>query len=795
MVYETVVGRIKEDLEKFGIKATGYIGKHIVGTGEDAHLTTKVFIDLLRPHVILICGKRGCLTGDTMIFTDKGFKKIEKFDEEKDLVYSYNKLANSFEWKKAKLIKYKIDKREPLVKFHLDDGQTLIATSEHPFLTFNGNESVWLESKKFMEGDSVMTVTELPEVKNDSESERIARLLGFVLADDTISIRKVRRKDGRGYMYNGTEHKVRITNESEEVLSQANEDIEKEFKVKADRWKRKESNCEDITNCSSRTVKKLVELGVPVGAKSKKIRVPDIVWRSSNTFKANFLKALFSCDGYISKTGDRIEYYSNSRQFLLDLQLLLLHFGIQSKIFDKKIKLKGRNYLSYRLQISDYSSIENFKKIGFFDEPKNKRLQLHKFWRIKRRKGSQYFGNLFCQPIKTMVLHRGENEVYDLIVPGTHSFIANGVISHNSGKSYSAGTIVEEILSLEKEYAEKIACVVFDPVGIYWSMKLPNEQEIQLLKEWKLEPKKFDQVKVYVPLELKEAYEKAGIPVDYTISISPKDFSPDDWALAFNLERTSQEAITLERNFSELADEKKDFGIDDFVIKIKDDRMVEQDVKNILINFLEAAKSWGIFSEEGMRIEDIVKPGQVSVIDLSRVRGEAWGLRNLIAAWITRQIYRERVLARKEEELARVESRERKKVFPLTWLVLEESHNFIPSDQQTVSSEPIKMIAKQGREPGISLICITQMPAKIHQDVLSQCDIVISFRLTSKDDLQALHAVYQTYMPEQLEKVINNLPRHLIGSAIILDDNLEKVFSINVRPRTSWHSGGTAAIL
>ena len=59
MVYETVSGRLKKDLEKFGTKAAGYIGKHIVGTGEEAHLTTKVYLDLIRPHVILICGKRG----------------------------------------------------------------------------------------------------------------------------------------------------------------------------------------------------------------------------------------------------------------------------------------------------------------------------------------------------------------------------------------------------------------------------------------------------------------------------------------------------------------------------------------------------------------------------------------------------------------------------------------------------------------------------------------------------------------------------------------------------------------
>lgn len=379
----------------------------------------------------------------------------------------------------------------------------------------------------------------------------------------------------------------------------------------------------------------------------------------------------------------------------------------------------------------------------------------------------------------------------DLLKP--HVILCAG--KRGMGKSYAVAVIIEELLSLEKEYAEKTACVIFDPVGIYWSMKFPNEQQVELVKQWQLEPKGFDNVKVYVPLELKEAYEKAGIPVDYTISISPKEFSPDDWSLAFNLERTSQEAVTLERNFNELLVEKRDFDIDDFITRIKDDKLVGQDVKNTLINFLKVSKIWGIFSKEGMKIEDIVKPHQASVIDLSRVKGEAWGLRNLIAAWITRQIYRERVLARKEEELAKIEYREPKKVFPLTWLVFEEAHQFVASDRETVSSEPIKMIAKQGREPGISLVVITQMPNKVHQDVLSQCDLVISFRLTSRDDLQALHSVMQTYVQEELWKYINRLPRGMIGSAIVLDDSLEKIFTINIRPRLSWHSGGTAAIV
>ncbi|MEM7824689.1 MAG: ATP-binding protein, partial [Candidatus Aenigmatarchaeota archaeon] len=124
----------------------------------------------------------------------------------------------------------------------------------------------------------------------------------------------------------------------------------------------------------------------------------------------------------------------------------------------------------------------------------------------------------------------------------------------------------------------------------------------------------------------------------------------------------------------------------------------------------------------------------------------------------------------------------------------EEAHNFVPSDRDVSSSADIKRVAKEGREPGVGLIVITQMPSKIHQDILSQTDLVISFRLTSKDDLQALHSVMQTYVQEELEKYLNRLPR-IPGSAILLDDNLEKIFTVNIRPRISHHAGGTARVV
>ena len=203
----------------------------------------------------------------------------------------------------------------------------------------------------------------------------------------------------------------------------------------------------------------------------------------------------------------------------------------------------------------------------------------------RTKKDLKKFGRAAAGYIGKHIVGKGEDahlttKVYiDLLRP--HVVLCCG--KRGSGKSYSIGVVLEELLSLEKKYAEKTAAVVFDPIGIYWSMKMPNQQQVELLKNWGLKPKGFNTVKIYVPSELKTAYEEAGIPVDYTISISPKEFSPDDWTLAFNFDRTSEFAINLERAVNALREEK-DFDIDDIITRIKDDAQISQHVKNVLTN-------------------------------------------------------------------------------------------------------------------------------------------------------------------------------------------------------------------
>ena len=352
MSYDIIVGRGESDKKMLGNKGLVYIGKGYVKMGQYTSLSNKIYLDVAKSHVILVAGKRGCLEGETLVFTDKGYKKIKEFDKHNDKVLSFNKEKKEFEWENAELLIYPITK-EKLLEIELKDGRKIKLTKEHPLLMNYGKYLFYRHAQELKVNDKIVLPTKLPEIKGDKESLRIARLLGFILADGSIGVREGTFKDGRGKPYNGTKARIRIHNGSEEVLSQAKQDLEKEFKVTAKRYKRNDCNYEIIETKHQKIVNKFMELGIPKGLKSGIIRVPKIVFESSNDFKANFIKALFDCDGYIPSSGRYLDYSSKSKKFLEDLQILLTHFKIESSIRIKNAKLNGKIFENYRLFITD----------------------------------------------------------------------------------------------------------------------------------------------------------------------------------------------------------------------------------------------------------------------------------------------------------------------------------------------------------------------------------------------------------------------------------------------------------
>ena len=59
MAYEIIIGRNEADKKKFGEQGTLLLGKHYVKMGQVTSLSNEIYLDVVRSHVVFICGKRG----------------------------------------------------------------------------------------------------------------------------------------------------------------------------------------------------------------------------------------------------------------------------------------------------------------------------------------------------------------------------------------------------------------------------------------------------------------------------------------------------------------------------------------------------------------------------------------------------------------------------------------------------------------------------------------------------------------------------------------------------------------
>lgn len=383
--------------------------------------------------------------------------------------------------------------------------------------------------------------------------------------------------------------------------------------------------------------------------------------------------------------------------------------------------------------------------------------------------------------------------VYDITVPKTHNFLAGengGLVCHNS---YTGAVIAEEFFRLPDEVRNNLSMLMIDTMGIWWSLKNPNEKQISLLKDWGLKPRSFD-ADVYIPEGFEEQYKEADVPFDHTFSIRASSLSTEDWSIAFDISLVDPLGVLLERVMRTLEDEEN-YGVEGIIEAIKNDERSSKDVKQALENRFLSAKEWGIFSQEGLTIEEILSPGKVSVLDMSYFGhlSSGWSVRGLLTGLLSRRIYRKRVEARRQEEVSSIRGTKNISV-PMTWILIDEAHQFLPADGKTPASGPLTTLVKEGRQPGISVSFITQRPGAIHPNAISQSDLIISHRLTARPDLEALRNIMQTYMTFDIKDYINDLPRKK-GAAIVLDDNSERIYSMRVRPRMSWHAGSTPIAL
>jgi len=390
------------------------------------------------------------------------------------------------------------------------------------------------------------------------------------------------------------------------------------------------------------------------------------------------------------------------------------------------------------------------------------------------------------------------NPVY-MDVAGAHVVFIVG--KRGSGKSYSMGSVAEGMANLEPEVKQNLSIILLDTMGIYWTMKYPNMQESEILKNWGLEPHALD-VKIFTPADFFYKYKDQGIPTDYPFSIRATDVGPEDWSHAFKIEENSAEGVLITKAVQKLreryARKNSSYSMDELIEVVDEDHESPPVARSIVKNQFEKAKNWGIFSREGTPLKDIVQGGQETVLDLSpyATMASGWDIKGLVVGIISRVLFQQRMLARKTEEFKSVDAAmhyfskdtEEKMSEPLVWLALDEAHELLPREGKTAATEPLVTILREGRQPGISLMLVTQQPAKIHTDVMTQSDTVLAHRLTAKMDIEALGGLMQSYMRHGLDKEINMLPR-VKGAAVIFDDTNETLFPVQMRPRFTWHGG------
>ncbi|HLC99231.1 MAG TPA: DUF87 domain-containing protein [Candidatus Nanoarchaeia archaeon] len=410
------------------------------------------------------------------------------------------------------------------------------------------------------------------------------------------------------------------------------------------------------------------------------------------------------------------------------------------------------------------------------------------------KRGTIFLGKQYVKMGRVTSL---SNSIY-LDVATSHVVFICG--KRGGGKSYTMGVVAEGLADIEGDVKQNLSFILLDTMGIYWTMKYPNKPDEELLEKWGLKGKGLD-VKIYTPEMYYNAYKEKGIPTDHPFSIKPSELDSSDWHLTFDVSPNEPLGVLIERIVYRLRKEMGDYGIEDMITAVREDKRSEQNVRDALENRLLGAQEWGVFSKKGTPMKDLAQGGQVTVLDVScyATTPGGWKIKSLIVGLISKKLFIERMIDRKDEEYETIhqathyfseEQKEKKLSMPMVWLVVDEAHEFLPREGKTAASDALITILREGRQPGISLILATQQPGKIHTDVMTQSDTFLSHRITAKIDVEALSMLMQSYMREGLDVQLDSLPR-VKGAAVMFDDTNERLYSIKVRPRFTWHGGSS----
>ena len=365
-----------------------------------------------------------CVTGDTPIFTEKGIFTVGEmqgpnFKAVQDARMSDPVLCQAKQFfSTGKKKTYRLQTME---------GYFIKCTANHRVLTSEG----WKRADELEQGDT-LHILNREGCFGEIGSPELGYVLGWLVADGGISedcaildfydTKKILAQEFAEYTFSLVDG-----------LEKSNRSygITPSYIEKTDKY----------TFSSVRLRRLCKEYGVN---KDNLRKVPAIVRHGTFETQQAFLRAVFTADGTFNDGGEKgasVRLDSISPELLEGVQLLLLNFGIASKIYWDRRKAGYRklpdgkgSYKEYwceaqhTLTISKRNLILFKTKIGFLLDYKTEAL-------------NSYLDGLTRGPYRERFLARfesftyeGVEEVYDTTVHQTHAYISGGLVSHNCGE-------------------------------------------------------------------------------------------------------------------------------------------------------------------------------------------------------------------------------------------------------------------------------------------------------------------------------------------------------------------------
>ena len=366
-----------------------------------------------------------CVTGDTLVYTGDGLIPIRELVGQTPTLSldSRSGTESSF------AIKVWQSGVKPIFRLVTREGYSLKLTDDHEVFTSRGK----VPAGDLRDGDQIRLVDHKGSFGSFGD-RNLGLVLGWLTGDGHIDVKRA------VLSFYGEDHDIGP------LMAEATQSV---VAGTGQRPNRSYSTTMHVTNAGRGMVQstRLRDVVRGYGLTEKDWRhVPNVVFRGTEEMQRAYLQALFGADGTVTGKGPEkgvsVRLNSSSPKLLEGVQRLLLNFGIASRIYlrrDERIASMpdGRGgYKGYRTSpnyevIIGKDNVQRFmNEVGFLNERKNARLQ-----DAAKRYKKGFYKERFLARFERLE-PMGEEPVYDLTEPMTHSFVANGLCVSNCGEEF-----------------------------------------------------------------------------------------------------------------------------------------------------------------------------------------------------------------------------------------------------------------------------------------------------------------------------------------------------------------------